>query len=45
MLGAIVETQGMPHFVKMTGPVKSVKAARAELDELLASITPKEPSK
>ena len=39
MLGAIVQTEGMPHFFKLTGPVKSVKAARAEFDELLGSVT------
>jgi len=44
MIGAIVETRGMPHFVKMTGPAKSVKAAKAELDEFLASVAEK-PSK
>jgi hypothetical protein len=31
----------MPHFFKMTGPAKSVRAARAELDELLASLAPR----
>lgn len=41
LLGAIVETPGMPHFFKMTGPAKSVRAARAELDELLASLAPR----
>ena len=41
MIGAIVETRGMPHFVKMTGPAKSVKAAKAELDEFLGSVTEK----
>jgi hypothetical protein len=38
LLGAIVETPGMPHFFKMTGPAKSVRAARAELDTLVASL-------
>jgi hypothetical protein len=28
----------MPHFFKLTGPAKSVAAARAELDELVASL-------
>lgn len=41
MIGAIVETPGMPHFFKLTGPSKSVDAARAELDALLASIRTK----
>lgn len=39
LLGAIVATPGMPHFFKMTGPAKSVRAARAELDELIASLS------
>ncbi len=39
LLGAIVATPGMPHFFKMTGPAKSVRAARAELDELVASLS------
>jgi hypothetical protein len=37
LVGAIVATPGMPHFFKLTGPTKSVKAARAELDELVSS--------
>ncbi len=41
LLGAIVETPGMPHFFKMTGPQKSVTAARAELDTLLDSLATK----
>jgi hypothetical protein len=39
LLGAIVETPGMPHFFKMTGPAKSVKAARAELEGMIDTIT------
>src|SRR5260221_343164 len=38
--GAIVETPGMPHFFKMTGPAKTVKAARAELEGLVDTIAP-----
>jgi hypothetical protein len=38
--GAIVETPGMPHFFKMTGPAKTVKAARAELEGLIDTIAP-----
>lgn len=38
LLGAIVETPGMPHFFKLTGPSKSVKAARAEMEQLLSSM-------
>ncbi len=41
LLGAIVSTPGMPHFLKLTGPVKSVKAARAEFDALVASVSPR----
>jgi hypothetical protein len=40
LLGAIVETPGMSHFFKMTGPEKSVAAARADFDALVASIKP-----
>lgn len=38
LYGAIVETSGMPHFFKMTGPAKSVAAAKGELDELVTSL-------
>ena len=41
LLGAIVATPGMPHFFKLTGPAKTVKAARPELDELLGSLATK----
>lgn len=41
LLGAIVATPGMPHFFKLTGPAKTVKAARPELDELIGSLSPK----
>jgi hypothetical protein len=40
LLGAIVETPGSPHFFKLTGPKKSVQAAKPELDQLLASLQP-----
>ncbi len=44
MIGAIVPTAGMPHFFKLTGPAKTVLAARAEFDALIASFTqPKQP--
>jgi hypothetical protein len=39
LYGAIVSTPGMPHFFKMTGPTRSVKAAHAELDELVTSLS------
>lgn len=41
LLGAIVASPGMPYFFKMTGPAKTVTGARAELDQLLASLTTK----
>lgn len=41
LLGAIVATPGMPHFFKLTGPAKTVKAARPELDELVGSLSTK----
>lgn len=41
MTGAIVETPGMAHFFKITGPAATVKSAKAELDALLSSLKPK----
>jgi hypothetical protein len=38
LLGAIVSTPGMPHFFKLTGPAKTVSAAHAEFDALIASL-------
>ena len=44
LLGAIVPTPGMPHFFKLTGPAKTVLAARAEFDALVASFAqPQQP--
>lgn len=43
MLGAIVPTPGMPHFFKLTGPAKTVLAARAEFDSLVGSFTQPKP--
>jgi hypothetical protein len=40
LLAAIVETPGSPYFFKMTGPAKSVSAARPDFDALLASVAP-----
>ncbi|NUO54676.1 MAG: hypothetical protein HOV80_38035 [Polyangiaceae bacterium] len=37
MLAAIVEGTGDPHFFKLTGPKKTVDAARGGFDELVAS--------
>jgi hypothetical protein len=39
LLGAVVETPGEPYFFKLTGPARTVHAARADFDALLASIT------
>jgi hypothetical protein len=43
LLGAIVptSTDGMPCFFKLTGPARSVLAARAEFDALTASLAPR----
>jgi hypothetical protein len=41
LLGAIVATPGMPHFFKMTGPKKTVTAARKDFDAMLASMAMK----
>jgi hypothetical protein len=40
LLGAIVPTATMPYFFKLTGPAKTVAAARGEFDALVASLTP-----
>lgn len=37
MLAAIVEGDGDPHFFKLTGPKKTIDAARSGFDELVAS--------
>jgi hypothetical protein len=41
LLGAIVSTPGSPHFFKLTGPAKSVLAARAEFDAMIDSVAPR----
>jgi hypothetical protein len=38
LLGAIVSTPGMPHFFKLTGPAKTVLAARPEFDQMIGSL-------
>ena len=38
LVGVIVATPGMPHFFKLTGPAKTVAAARGEVDELVGSL-------
>jgi hypothetical protein len=40
MVGAIVETRGLPYFFKMMGPATGVRAARAAFDRLVDGITP-----
>jgi hypothetical protein len=41
LLGAIVETEGAFTFFKLTGPEKTIAAAKADFDKLIESITPK----
>lgn len=41
MLGAIVETSGSPHFFKLTGPEKTVAAARSDFDKMVDSFRAK----
>lgn len=41
LLGAIVGTKEHEYFFKLTGPEATVSAARAELDALVASLSPK----
>lgn len=41
MLAAIVEGAGTPWFFKMTGPEKTVKAARPDFESLVNSVRPK----
>jgi hypothetical protein len=38
LIGAIVSSPGMPYFFKLTGPAKSVLAARSEFDALIGSL-------
>jgi hypothetical protein len=40
MVGAVVESRSPPYFIKMTGPVAAVRAARAAFDHLIDGITP-----
>jgi hypothetical protein len=39
LLGAIVPTQGLPHFFKLTGPAKTVLAARGEFDAMMGTLS------
>ncbi len=39
LVGAIIATPGMPHFIKLTGPAKTVKAARQDFDAMIGSLT------
>lgn len=41
MLGAIIETAGSPWFFKLTGPEKTIDAAKADFDRFVDSIRPK----
>jgi hypothetical protein len=41
MLGAIIETQPQTTFFKLTGPKKTVMAAKADFDKLVASLRAK----
>ena len=41
LLGAIVEVGAAPYFFKVTGPERTVKAARADFDKLIGSIRPR----
>jgi hypothetical protein len=38
LIGAIVSTSGTPYFFKLTGPEKSVRAARSEFDAFIGSL-------
>lgn len=40
MLGAIVQTPGLPYFFKLTGPAATVRAARSSFDAMLDSVQP-----
>jgi hypothetical protein len=41
LLGAIVAMPSLPCFFKLTGPAKTVAAARADFDAMMASLKPK----
>jgi hypothetical protein len=40
MVGAVIESRSPPYFIKMTGPVDAVRAARAAFDRLVDGVTP-----
>jgi hypothetical protein len=40
LVGAIVETRGLPYFFKLTGPNATVRSARPAFDTLVESIEP-----
>jgi hypothetical protein len=40
LIGAIASTPGTPYFFKLTGPEKTVRAARGEFDLLVGSLSP-----
>jgi hypothetical protein len=39
LLGAIVETKGLPYFFKLVGPANTVNAARAPFQSMIAGMT------
>jgi hypothetical protein len=39
LLGAIVQTRDTGYFIKMTGPERTMQAARDGFDQLIASIS------
>jgi hypothetical protein len=41
LLGAVVDSGERQHFFKMTGPEKTVNAARADFEKLVSSLRPK----
>jgi hypothetical protein len=40
LVGAIVETPGLPYFFKMTGPAVAIRGARPAFDRLVEGVTP-----
>jgi hypothetical protein len=40
LLGAIVPTPGLPHFFKLTGPARTVLAARGEFEAMISTLSP-----
>jgi hypothetical protein len=40
LLAAIIETEDMPYFFKITGPLATIKSARPAFDAMVASLAP-----